>query len=111
MEKEEELGVVGSLPGSVRSSLDSLTFSDDEPLLQQGHPAKCKYCHHGSMGMLFLVLMEVTLYLIGEPGWEQMHDKVGIKTTERLNQTDYIPLFETHALPMICERGAGNELH
>lgn len=61
----------------------------------------------GAFWELFLVLMEVTLYLIGEPGWERMHDRVGIKTTERLNQTDYIPVFETHALLMICEWGLG----
>lgn len=49
MEKEEELGMLGSLPRSVCSSLDSLTFSDDEPLLKQGRPPKCKYCYHGSI--------------------------------------------------------------
>lgn len=55
--------------------------------------------------MLFLVLRVVTLYLIGEPGREQTHFRAGIKPTEISNKAAYIAVFETHALPMICDWG------
>lgn len=59
------------------------------------------------MNMLFGALLMVTLYILGAPGWERSHVRVGIRPTKRFNGTAYNLVFETYTLPMICGWGQG----